>query len=297
MNLRQELDKLNTLLARAQKALILLPSNPDTDSTAAGLGLYLGLLKQGKQAIIASSSGVRQEDRVLTGADNIKTSLDGKDTVISLPYREGEIETVTSYVEEGKLNIVVKPQNKELHFAKEDISVYTAGIEADIIFTVGIKNLQSAGGIYEQNKDSFTGKEIVNLDNSFENGNFGTVNIVNAKLPTVSEIVVLVLKNIKVIMDTDIATNLYNGLKAGTDNFNPDKASALTFEAAALCLRSGAKRGNIAENRKILQKAPAEPTKPQQEKPVENSKQTDGEKNNIPPEWLRPKIFTPSGKP
>ena len=46
-------------------------------------------------------------------------------------------------------------------------------------------------------------------------------------------------------MDKDIATNLYRGLQLTTDDFASDKVSALTFEAAALTMRSGAERMKV----------------------------------------------------
>ena len=244
MSLQQELNQLKLILDKAQSIAIVVSENATFDQLAAALGMYLGLLKLGKSASVLASSKPKLGDN-LVGIEKIKTSLDGANLVISFPYDEGSIEKV-SYTEElGRLNIVIEPTDKQLKFSKEDVRFNSGGNNVDVVFTVGVSKLEDIGGLYASQPTLFSSAIIINIGNGQEVSSYGKVNIVNPKLPTVSEIIVLVLKNLNVAMDKDIATNLYRGLQLTTDDFASDKVSALTFEAAALTMRSGAERMKV----------------------------------------------------
>lgn len=333
MNLRQQLNQLENLLTQAQNVLIFLPADPTYDKIAAGLGMYLGLIKQGKLATIASPTPIRVADADLVGVDKIKNSLDGKNMIVSFPYEEGAIENVSYNFDNNKFNLVIEPKTDSLQFKQEEVKFSAGGTQADLIITIGVKNLTDLGLLYQNNQDLFARKDVVNIDHGAGNANFGKLNIANPQLPTVSEIVVLVLKNLKIILDKDIATNLYQGMRQGTSNFDPNAVSALTFEAAALALRSGAQRQAAAAVTSAFpapaQPRPAKPqppkTKPPQQaqaqpqaqpspqpspadaaspskslyksstlSPQQDARHSGKVLDKSPPsDWLKPKIFTP----
>lgn len=291
MDLKDKLEQLNKSLANVKNIAIFLPANPSYDMIAAGLSLYLGLLKQGKIVNINSSDQVKVSDSDLVGIDKVRNSLGGKNLVISFPYEEGEIDKVSYNFEENQFNLVIEPKNDLLKFSPESVKFKAAGFEADLILTIGIIQLADIGNLYHENQLIFEKIDIINFDNNRGNTNFGKINIVNSQLPTVSEIIVLVLKNLNIILDKDIATNLYKGLQRGTEGFHPTIVSALTLEAAALCLRSGAVRETAGikpqpETRQVFTKSFTPPKEPI----VSNSKIA------TPSDWLKPKIFTTDDK-
>ena len=57
-----------------------------------------------------------------------------------------------------------------------------------------------------------------------------------------------ILKILNLPFDEDMAVNLLAGIKSATNNFQSTNVSAETFEAAALCLRAGARQ---AEEKKV----------------------------------------------
>jgi len=304
MSLQQELNQLKLTLDKARSVATVIPENANYDQLAAGLGLYLGLLKLGKSAsILAGSKPVKQYD--LTAVDKVKTSLGGRNLVISFPYDEGSIEKVSYTEEVGRLNIVIEPTDKELKFTKDDIRFNSGGSDIDVVFTVGLSKPEDAGRLFTDQAALFNQASLINIDNNEKNSLFGKVNISNPKLPTVSEIVVLVLKNLNVAMDKDIATNLYRGLQHGTKDFASDKVSALTFEAAALTMRSGAVRSErlgVKTERQVevlksvtpaqikdhVRKA-EEATMVKQVEPAP----TQSKEPALANDWLKPKIFSP----
>lgn len=301
MDLKQQLTKLKNILANARNVIIFLPANPNYDQLAAGLGLYLGLLKQGKQVTIASSTPVLVENSDLVGIDKIKNSLNGKNLIISLPYEEGKIEKVSYNFEEDKFNLVIEPKEDHLDFSPDDVSFSTGGLEADLIFTVGVKDLSEIDKLYQANRDLFEKKDVTRIDNSQSVSQFGKINIVNPQLPTVSEIIVLVLKNLSIAIDKDISTNLYKGLQKGTNNFDQQIVSALTFEAAAFCLRNNAIKTPTGITQKQVFAVPAAQVSQKQSpivqpsaSPVKHVSTSPilSQDVSVPGDWLKPKIFS-----
>lgn len=296
MNLQQQLNRLKNALAKTRSIVIFLSASPNYDQLAAGLGLYLGLLKQGKQVTIASDTPVLVEDSDLVGIDKIKNSLAGKNLIISLPYEEGKIEKVSYNFEGDKFNLVIEPKDANLDFSLDDVSFSTGGLEADFIFTIGVKDLSNIGKLYQDNRDLFEKKELTRIDNNQPNSQFGSISIVNPQLPTVSEIIVLVLKNLGITLDKDISTNLYKGLQKGTNNFDHQTVSALTFEAAAFCLRSGAAKMTAGIHQQQIPVPSVQvqtPKTPHVIKPTpEPSRPDSTHSKTVPADWLKPKIFT-----
>ena len=301
MSLQQELNQLKLILDKAQSIAIVVSENATFDQLAAALGMYLGLLKLGKSASVLASSKPKLGDN-LVGIEKIKTSLDGANLVISFPYDEGSIEKV-SYTEElGRLNIVIEPTDKQLKFSKEDVRFNSGGNNVDVVFTVGVSKLEDIGGLYASQPTLFSSAIIINIGNGQEVSSYGKVNIVNPKLPTVSEIIVLVLKNLNVAMDRDIATNLYRGLQLTTDDFASDKVSALTFEAAALTMRSGAERMKVHSKIQPEVQMVVDPVqikdpvrKVEEAVLIESAVQApvkQVEPATVANDWLKPKIFS-----
>jgi len=131
------------------------------------------------------------------------------------------------------------------------------------------------------------------------------------------ELITSILSSLGYSIDNDIATNLLAGITSASQNFTSTNTSAQTFESAALCLKSGAKKeqnGQYPSNQ-MKKEEPAIPSfqKPQQKpqfqkyqplnqnsytqrqplntKPLQPSQQNNKDKNEAPPDWLKPKIY------
>ena len=101
-------------------------------------------------------------------------------------------------------------------------------------------NLNSAGPLYADNQAMFQGKNIINIDRHLTNGFFGTINFVNKTSSSTSELALKTLQALQVELDRDIATNLYAGISAATNNFTAYSVNAETFETIATLLKAGA---------------------------------------------------------
>mgnify|MGYP001071609725 CR=1 FL=1 len=248
MNLKSELQELQQVLSSSQSVLIIIPSNPSLDKVAAALSLYLSLEKNGKITTIVCSQPMTVEFSQLVGVDKITNRVGGKNLVISFDYVKDSIEKVSYNVENDKFNLVIQPKTGLPSLDAKKVTYSYSGTESDLIFVIGAQKLEDLGRFYEDEKESHSHKQVINIDYHQQNSKFGKLNIFNPQASSCSEIIALALKVLNLPFDKDIAVNLFIGIKSATSNFQSLNLSAEAFEAAALCFRAGAKQ---VEGKKI----------------------------------------------
>lgn len=238
----------NSLLSRITKTLkekhsiaICLPAQPPLDAVAAALALQLVLEKDGKSVALACPTEIDPKFSLL-GQEKVQTSLavDGDVLVVSIPYKDGNVDNVTYNVEGDRLNIVITPEDGHARLEPEHVDFKYTGGRPDAIITVYAPTLQSLGSIYEKQADQFTGTEIINIDRHFTNNDFGTINFVDKKSPSLSQMVNDIFRHMKVEVGADVASLLLDGLSAATNNFASHAVNAQTFRMAAFLLEHGA---------------------------------------------------------
>jgi nanoRNase/pAp phosphatase (c-di-AMP/oligoRNAs hydrolase) len=276
MDLTLETNSLRELVTSSNKIVILLPQNANKDMIAGALSLYLSFLELQKNVGVIYAKEPIVDWSNLIGVNKLTKNLDNKNFVISLDYIEGSIEKVSYNITGNKFNLVIEPKANAPQFNEKNVKYTHSGFSADLIFTVGAANLQDLGKYYQENPGLFTEKSVVTIANNSVPQGFGKVNFMFAAA-SVSEIIANVIKSTELPINPDIATNLYDGIISGSKNFSQNEVSADTYEAAAWCLRLGA--------RKNIKKFGEE--KPLQE--LVNSAFLD--KPQTPPDWLKPKIY------
>ena len=257
-------------LTTAQIIFIVLPPNLNQDKVAAGLSLFLSLKKKGRQVSIASSQPMTVEFSSLVGVDKISQKLGGRNLVISFDYLQDSIEKVSYNIENKKFNLVIQPKDGFPPLSTEKIEYFYSGGKADLVLILGASSLADLGEIYSQNKNLFEEEKTFNF------------NLQSLRAASYSEIVASLLSRLKFPVDVDIASNLLRGLEAATDVFSSPQVSSTTFEAAAFCLRAGARRRG-EKPKTPLKPMPAEVSA--EKKPVEEGKK------ELPRDWLEPKIY------
>lgn len=233
------LNRIHEVVSKGRSGTILLPSNPSVDAIASATALYLGLTKMGKNMTIACSQKVITD---LTAGDKIGESLasGGDNLVVSFPYSDGAIDKVDYNIQGTNFNLIIAPRQgypklnpDQVHFS------YSGGI-VDFIIVIDSPTLNSMGTLYTENQAQFTGRDIINIDRHLTNAFYGTVNHVNKTSSSVSELILEILQKLQVEIDRDIATNMYAGIAASTNNFTSYSVNADTFEHIASLLRYGA---------------------------------------------------------
>ncbi len=311
------LEEIADVLKNKATGVIFIPEKYTHDEVGAALGLYLSLLKLGKDVYLACSSKV---DSKLPGAEKFQKSLSvkGESLQISFPYQEGSVDKIDWRIEDGKFNIIITPMSGFPKLDPSKVSFSYTGGTADYFVILDAPTLSSLGRLYGENKEIFQGVEIINIDRHFTNVRFGSLNYVDTAVSSISEVVLGILRHLGVEIDSDIATNLYAGITAATSNFTAYNTKPETLEAAAFLLRKGAKKSVLSQkptssvqsanltpspnvkpasvpsvkiNKQVLQTAPQKPevAKPQ---PSHETKEKPAEEKNAPQDWLKPKIFS-----
>lgn len=305
-------------LKDAKSVLIVIGDNSNIDTVASGLALYLALTASGKQTAIVSPIQMTVEFSHLVGVDVISNKINGqsgRNLVISFPYQEGSIEKVSYNIENETFNLVVEPREGYPIVTEEMMRYSYSGGSHDLIITVGITQLNQLNDLYNSNQSLFKEKPIINIDIQSQNSRYGGANLVDNSVSSVSELTVNLFSLLSLRLDSDIASNLLMGITQGSQNFTSNTTTATTFEAAAICLKNGARKSHITTSSQpvipqptsftpVLPKKPNIPfniqpshvmQSPQySKKPTSTTvqpPQTESTHPETPPDWLKPKIY------
>jgi nanoRNase/pAp phosphatase (c-di-AMP/oligoRNAs hydrolase) len=293
----EDLQQIQTLVGNSRRALVLTHKNPSVDAMASALAIYLALTKMGKDVTIAMDSQPLVEVSNLVGIDKVKTTLAGKNLLITYrPYNLGDFEKVTYMEDQGQagtlddvFKLTISPREGFVPDPKNFNFTFT-GAASDLIFTVDVLEPTALGSLYDPNL--FASTPIINIDNHDPNKDYGRFNLVEPEAASISEIVTFFLRAVNAQLDPDISGNLYQGIVAATNNFQAPKVAAATFEASAICLRAGAK-GKVAQP--TTQPAPVQ--QPVQPTPVQPTASPAAPQTNnqpaqgVPSDWLGPKSY------
>jgi nanoRNase/pAp phosphatase (c-di-AMP/oligoRNAs hydrolase) len=315
MDFTRDITKIKELLDKAQDVLVVTHEHPTHDSMGSALALYLGLTGLGKKVTIACPDAMTVELSNFVGANKVITSLGKKNFIISLDYVDGSIEKVSYNIEGNKFNLVIEPRPGFEAFSEDKVHYTHAGSSAALIFAVDTIHLGGLKKLFDEDKDMYATKPIINVDRHPNNANYGHTNMVNMEASSTAEVVAELLSGLDITLTEDIATNLFNALTQATNNFQNANVSVRAFELAAAALKAGAKRFNapvkpqeetpsggekVAEPMKkevpAVQAAPVAPaTSPTPAVPAEQPKEAvPVAPKQAPPDWLKPKIFKSS---
>ncbi len=293
------LQRLTEVVQKTTNGAIVLSNNPSADAVASGTALYLALHKMGKNVSLVCAGKVSYN---LTASDKFQSQMvnSGDNLVISFPYSEGAIDKVDYNIQGTNFNLIVTPRSGFPKLDSSQVKFSYTGGNLDFVIVIDAPTLNSLGTIYTDNEKLFQGREIINIDRHLTNSFYGTVNYVNKATSSISEMILKLLQQFGVELDRDIATNLYAGIAASTNNFTSYSVTADTFESVAALLRMGAIKKIIRKSDQTNQNSfnmnqysppPISNSKPiegVEKEPLPQSKQT-------PQDWLKPKIFKGGG--
>src|SRR3989344_3130846 len=270
-----QLSEVKSRFPSANRILIVLPQNLNTDNLAAGLSLYLSLKSGGKKVDIVSTGtpAVSQSDLfgigevrnhvAKAGAGNFIISLDGVVDNTGSMQQVPALEKLDWYPEGSKLNLVfhVVPGQR---FEPTNISSRHEEAGYDLTWVIGCQSLNELGNLFISNSQYFAQSQVINVDNNPLNSYFGFANIIDPQASSLSEIVAHVLPSLTLSMDLDIASNVITGIYGATNNLtqkiNPD-----TFMVVSQAVQVGGTLPNAAQSvsDQVQQVPQAEPVQPQ----------------------------------
>jgi len=267
-----------SLIEKAQEILVLLPQNPGPDSIAASLSLGIALEQANKMVHVACSTPIDFTEYPLRQSDKITQKIGNKNLVISLQVANREsIDKVSYNLDEASktFNLIITPKKGAAPLNSDAVSYSLAGARADLIIIVGGTSYESTGSLYAAEPNLFTETNTVAI-NRLEVNSYATHHLANPSASSVSEFMVQLIKEFKLSLNADSATNLLAAIDVVTDKLQLPSTAPTTFETVAELMRAGAAR--------IMLNVTPAPEKAEAvvASPVEEA---------IPEEWLSPKIL------
>ncbi|MDO8452394.1 MAG: hypothetical protein Q7S79_01435 [bacterium] len=258
-------------LEAAKSVLVLLPQNPDIDAVAAALSLKLAL-SQGRDVTVASASPMTVEFNRLVGVDSVTDNPGNKNLVIEFDKVASPGVDRVTWESGDNLKLIVIPKPGLPAPSKEQIKFNYAGVAADLVVVVKSPDRNSLGAL-SQNQEIFSETvKVALLSNSPVQGFTNAVEVIDPSVSSASEVVYELLESMAVQLNSDIATNLLQGLRSGSNNFQI--VTAKTFAVAARLVEMG---GSTAQ-------APSGG-------PMFDQGQTQGQVQEPPQDWLEPKVL------
>lgn len=297
MDFTNDIQKIKELLGKSQDILIVTHERPTADSIGSALALYLGLTGLGKSVTVACPDPMTVEHASFVGANKVISALGKKNFIISLDYVDGSIEKVSYNIEGDKFNLVIEPRPGFEVFSQDKVKYSYAGGSAHLIFTVDTIHLGGLKKLFEDDKDVFTSKPVVNVDRHPNNAQYGHTNMVDTQSSSTAEVMAQLLNGLEIAITPDIATNLFNAVFSATNNFQNPNVSAGAFELAAAMIKAGGKRFNkpIATQETATPVDISPPVSAPEAAPTEVQHADVAPKSmKAPPDWLKPKIFKSS---
>ena len=272
MNKTYPFSEIQRLVGPSQNILVCLSKSVTLDQAAAGLTLALTLTKSGKKVEVVCPDPMTVEFSHLVGVDKIKDKLGGGNLVLKINAPLAGIDKISTTDDGQNLSLVIIAKEGNPPLTPEQIIFENAVVNYDLIITFGLRKFEGLGKIYTDNSTLFSQKPIINIDNNSQNAGFGRLNIIDPQTLSLSEMALAVILGLGLSLDEDTGSNLLQGIKMATNNFEEGKVTADTFEAASACLRTSA------------QVSPAVP--------VENPLQKTEDLNPpAPTDWSEPKIY------
>jgi len=288
-----DVSKIVGIINKGNSGAILIPESYSVDDVAAATSLYLALLKLNKNISLVATKPVTHS---LVAADKFQQLLvsGGDQLVVSFPYQEGSIDKVDYNIKNGNFNLIIVPREGFGKIDPQKVKFSYAGGQLDFIIVINSVNLSQLGSIYSENKDKFQGREIINIDRHLTNSRFGTVNYIDKAISSTSELILKIIEALNLDIDKDIATNLYAGISAATNNFSSYAVNAATFQRAALLMEKGAVKRAFRPKTVVNQSPSFVSTK--EVPPIRSVERAPRLQEKKPPQdWLKPKIFKSGG--
>lgn len=241
--------QITELIRNSQRILLCTHANPDGDALGSVLALNLALKKLGKDITIAIPNKVPNVFKFLPSLSIIKDSINGtRDFIISVSTSKVKVDKLgyKNFPEEGKLNIVLTPQNGK--FTSGLVSFHEGSCKCDLIIVLDSSDLERLKQIYDQNSDLFYEIPVINIDHHPGNDHFGQVNWVDLTATSTAEILVSLLESLgrdTSLFDPDVATCLLTGLITDTGSFQNSNTTPKSFTVAAQLIAAGARQQDI----------------------------------------------------
>lgn len=235
-------------LTKAENILIVVAKPLGFDGLAAGLSLYLSLIKLDKNVSIIARAPTVSDAQNLYAVDVIGKGQDAKTPVVIVENAVETLDRVTHFLDGTNLKLLLHPLPGSPRITEDQITIEYISSPANLIFAIGVDNLPDLRSEFTHEQEINPEAWIINISNLEPSQKFAQIDVVNTRAAGVSEVTAKLLQDMALPVDEDIAYNLYSGIRASTDNFSPGLVSPVSFEVASWLLKFGAGKASFAKN-------------------------------------------------
>lgn len=231
---------LKEYLPTAKTVVVIVGPKPTDDQLAVASSLYLGLTASGKDTGIYAPKKLGSNS--FAGLEDLSQELGKQNLVIEFDYDETAVDKVSYHIgqETGKFYLTIKPKKGAQPLDKSTVDFSYAGADADLVFLVGVHDLEKLDQLYFGYESLYENAFVVTL-HSFK-PELGTLQLDLSDTSSLSESFVGLLEELELNLTEGMATNLLQAIESVTNGFQSRTANAATFETVAKLLRAGARR-------------------------------------------------------
>lgn len=254
----------------ARSYLIILRSNPSFDQAATALALTILLQSAKKQCHLACEKPLPDTFKVLSGVELINENVGNQSLDICFDYSEEMVENVSYNIDQAnkKFHLIVKPRRGHHGLDPTTVEYSQVGIDADVIFMIGVSSFDQIPNFYAQDETAFTQAHTIALNR--QESTFAQTNVNTNEYTSISEWLITLIGLWQLPLTSDVSTNILAGIESSTDSFRHASVTADTFQIVAELMRAGAHRLQLSpaatsSNSSLAQafsKATAKPVEP-----------------------------------
>lgn len=252
--------------SQSNRIAILLPPTPSFDSVASALALKLSLELSGKQVTVHCQSPMTVDLNRLVGINTIGGNLGNRNLVITFPGQTDLVDKVSYNMDTGELQLVVVPK-PDCVIDPSKLKIVSGAVVSDLNILMGITDLAELTGT-----ESLVNQKLVYFNASLD---------LNASC--LCEITAELIKSQDLSINSDIATNLMQGLTKVTNGFTSNKVSKNTFDTASWLMDKGSRhQDEISASSFPAGSIPTE---------LPSNQLTNNQVTTPDPDWYEPKIY------
>lgn len=257
-------------IKEANNILVTVNNNPSVDQLASTIGLTLLLNKLGKHGTAVFSGKVPSTIEFLEPEKTLEKNTNSlRDFIIALD--KSKADKLRYKVEDKLVKIFITPYrtsltDKDLEFSQGDFNV-------DVVIALGVKQRDQLDQAIVTHGRILHDATVISI-NTDGNGDLGTMNWVDQKASSLSEMVVSLVEQMQDanLLDGQMATAFLTGIVAETDRFSNEKTSSTTMNISSKLMAAGANQQLIANKLKeVLEPAPGAANTDAPEKPDDGS--------------------------
>jgi phosphoesterase RecJ-like protein len=165
--------------------------------------------------------------------------------IITIDKKRYPVADIGYTVNDDALRIFVTPKQGVL--PTDAVQVHPSGFVYDLIVTINVSELPSAGAAYEDHKSLFQTVPIINIDHRADNEQFGQINWIDIKSTSTSELIYSLMNN-GAGVDAATATNLLAGIMEETHSFRTPQVTPNTLQTVSALLKAGAAHASVTQH-------------------------------------------------